>query len=196
MTSAEKLAALETALLSAKSEMETSERTAAISALRGVITFLDSDPDWYKNDLSLPLGSLLMGMQDLDEGITVPQLEPAIVRNRKPDDRRRKIVKSYAAYSIDILMLNGASKQDACAFIARQLKRSKFRIGGDGDTLAWKTIRNWRDRLSKLPTTDQTRCTYEGLKAEFGTLKFASLADARGRVAKGMREALCELPGA
>jgi hypothetical protein len=189
MISPDKLMALEQALRNAKNELASDGRAGAIAALQAVIAYIEADPEWDKEYLSLPLRKVAMGLADLNRGRIISMFKPVSVRNRKPDSSERQLVKSSAAFCVDILMANGASNQEACTFIARELEKLGFETGRHADKSAWKAIKTWRDRLSKLPADDQTRYGYALLRSQVSSHKFESLAGARSIVSTSLTEA-------
>jgi hypothetical protein len=189
------LAAFEDALQSARSQLGIDERGAAMSALLAVIAFIDSFPDWNGRSLSLPFQKLLMAFADLNNGRTDAMLTPTAVCNRKPDASARQLVKGYAAYCVDVLMLSGDSNQEGCEFVASKLARLGYKIEQRIEGRAWRTVKTWRDRLSKLPETDQTRRVYEGLRAELGSPTFESLGDARTYISERLEGLARVFPG-
>jgi hypothetical protein len=58
------------------------------------------------------------------------------------------------------------------------------------DTAAWKTVKTWRDGITKLPADDQTRLIIEGLRGSYATKDFASPAAAKTAVVAGFRKTI------
>ena len=58
------------------------------------------------------------------------------------------------------------------------------------DTAAWKTVKTWRDGITKLPADDHTRLIIEGLRGSYATKDFASPAAAKTAVVAGFRKTI------
>jgi uncharacterized protein YoaH (UPF0181 family) len=100
----------------------------------------------------------------------------------------RKVVKAFAVICVDILCKEGLSVTEACRFVARKLEALNISLGGRIDTPSWKTVNDWRHRMTKLSPNDQAREVVDGLRQGIHPLKFASQAEAREFVAGQLRE--------
>ena len=181
---------LELGLKQAMLELQTNSRVGTLTAVRTIIDFIGSVPKLRTQNLKTPMVVLLMALHDLDAGFVVPMLK----REPQPSPRRqestiRKLVKSYVAAYVDTLC-QFVSVREASMLMARELKRIGFDIGGRVDTAAWKTVKTWRDGITKLPADDQTRLIVEGLRAKYVAGDFASPAAAKAAVVAGFRKTI------
>jgi hypothetical protein len=181
---------LELGLKQAMLEMQTNSRAGTLTAVRTVINFIASIPEFRKQNLTTPMLILLMALHDLDAGLVVTMLK----RDSNPCPRRqeatiRKLVKSYVAAYVDTLC-QFVSVREASTLMARELKRIGFDIGGRVETAAWKTVKVWRDGITKLPADDQTRLIIKGLRENYVADDFASPAAAKAAVVAGFRKTI------
>jgi hypothetical protein len=184
---------LETGLREANAQLKEDSRGAAIAALEAVMEFLESVPPLSAQNLATSLWALQAALKDLDHGRVVAMLAPSRkVRSRRPDALIRKITKAYAVFGVDILRREGSSTVEACRLVAKELKGAGFALGSRHNSSNWQTVKSWRDRVTKLPTTDQMRETLEGLRTELPRLKFHSLEHAKKTVAGRLRSVLQE----
>src|SRR5579871_5164907 len=118
-------------------------------------------------DTSRPLQSPLVASGCAPGPRTRPRNSPARPEpggpHRKPDAGMRKIVKAYALLCLEVLCQSGWSVTDASKIIAETLRENDFPVGGRIESPGWKSVKGWRDRLTKLAANDQTRETLEGL---------------------------------
>jgi hypothetical protein len=157
---------LELGLTTALRLVAQSERQAAIAAINALLEFIVSIPGWERRDLGGPLWQLLTALNDLEFGRVGSLLSPnPAVRNRKPDAGMRKILKAYALFCVDVLCRSGWSRTEGCGIVARSLQENGFPLGGRNSSPPWKSVKGWRDRFTKLAEGDQTRATFEGLRA-------------------------------
>jgi hypothetical protein len=177
-------------LRAANAELKSDSRGAAITALHAVMDFIHSVPALINQNLGTSLWALLAALQDLNHGRVVAMVAPAKVASRKREASIRKVGKAYALFCVDILISAGSNVPEACCFVAKELKRAGIVVGGRQTTPHWKSIKSWRDRISKLPSTDQERHTLEGLRKAVPPLKFDSLDAAKKFVAGQLRELL------
>jgi hypothetical protein len=184
---------LEAGLREANAQLKEDGRRAAIAALEVVMEFLDSVPPLSDQNLATSIWALQAALKDLDHGRVVAMLAPSRkVRSRRPDPLIRKVAKAYAVFCVDILRREGSSTVEACRLVAKELKGAGFALGSRHSSPDWQTVKSWRDRVSKLPITDQTRQTLEGLRMALPRLKFHSLENAKKSVAGRLRSALQE----
>lgn len=182
---------LEAGLRDANARLREDSRAAAVAALEAVMKLLDSVPPLSAHNLATSIWALQAAFKDLNEGRVVAMLAPTRkVRSRRPDPLLRKITKAYAVFCVDILQREGSSIPDACRWLAKELRGAGFALGSRHGSRDWQTVKSWRDRITKLPTTDQMRETLEGLGMELPQLAFHSLEDAKKRVAGRLRSVL------
>ena len=181
---------LELGLKQAMLELQTDSRVGTLTAIRTVIDFIGSIPSFRKQNLTMPMLILLMALHDLDAGLVVAMLKP----KSRPGRRRReatirKLAKSYVAAYVDTLS-KFVSVREASALIARELKRIGFHIGGRVRTTDWKTVKIWRDGITKLPADDQTHLIIQELRANYVAEDFVSTEAAKAAVVAGFRRTM------
>jgi hypothetical protein len=153
------LQALEATLKEAQAEVLKDPRGAAITALRGVIGFIEAIPRFESQDLTLPLTALMAALHDLDTGrvgkIVRPKKAPEL-RNRQPDPSLRYVIKAYSIFAVNELRDHGSQIDDACKFVAFELRHAKVPISvGRSETPTWKTVRTWRNEVSRRRDNDK-----------------------------------------
>jgi hypothetical protein len=111
----------------------------------------------------------------------------------EPDPTLRNIVKAYAIFGIDILSNSGLSTTEACRLVARELERAEISLGNRTTTQPWKLVKGWRDRMTKLPVTDQARNLLEEMRRELPA-KARSPEAASAFVTAILQERLGKLP--
>jgi hypothetical protein len=181
---------LEAGLRAANAQLKEKSRDAAVTALHAVMDFIHSVPALIDQNLGTSIWALLAALEDLNHGRVVAMLAPAQVGSRKREASIRKVAKAYAIFAVDILRSAGSSVPEACRFVAKELKRAGIVLGGRQTTPDWKSIKSWRDRISRLPATDQERHTLEGLRKAVPRLRFGSLDSAKNFVSGQLRELL------
>jgi hypothetical protein len=138
------LAASEAGLSRALGQLSENSRLAAITALEAILTFIDSVPEWERQNFESPIWALLAALDDLNHGRVHPMLAPnPNVHNRKPDSAVRKIAKSHAVICVDVLRRSGVSVTEACRVVAQELQQHNFPLGGKLGSLPWKTVNGW-----------------------------------------------------
>jgi hypothetical protein len=171
---------LESGLREALTQFRTDQRRSVVTALEAILDFIDSVPEWERAQLGMPLWALLAALKDLDSGRAVSMLSPdPNVRNRKPDSSLRKNVKAWAVICVDILIGACLSVMEACRFVAHRLDVLNVPVGGRTDTPSWKTVKGWRNGVTKLPPNDPAREVIDGLRKEIHALKFTSTDKAK-----------------
>lgn len=178
------LEALEETLRSSGNEIAENSRGAAITALQGAITFINSVPHFALDNLALPLTQLMGALHDLDSGRVLPMVKPAQIDNRKPEASFRKVIRAFAIFSIEELMNHGMSLEQACKFVRQGLARASVPIGGQPSTPEWKTIKGWRYDHTKLNANDQEHHTLEGLRRECQFPREMPLEQLKDRLSK------------
>jgi hypothetical protein len=114
-----------------------------------------------------PLLTLLADLEMLNVGRVSSLLSPTKgFDNRPPEGPTRGIAKAYASFLIDQLQHSGLSNEAACRKVVIGLESIKFRINGRPSTAAWKTVKGWRERISKLNDSDVQRSIYLTLRAQ------------------------------
>lgn len=191
------LQALETALRAAQTEMLNDCRGAAITALQGVIEFINKMPAFESKSLSLPLTALMAELHDLDTGrvgkIVQPKSAPEL-GHRRPDASLRNVIKAYAIFAVDELHSHGSSVDEACKFVAPLLEQAGVSIGGRAAAQSWKTVRTWRSDVSRRRPNDQLRHTLEALRNEARYPLDMPIDQVKTKLARGLRETLPQLP--
>ncbi len=160
----ESLCSLENGLKDACKELQADRRGGAITALQSVIAFVESIPRLESQNLLSPLVDLLSALNDLENGRAVAMLEPTGVQNRKPDPGLRKAIRAHAIFAIDTLISRGMSQEEACKFVAAELKAANIPVGGRSATPPWRTINSWRKDNSRRDAEDQQQDTLEELR--------------------------------
>ena len=185
---------LELCLIEALALTAQGERMAAIAAVNAVLEFVVSIPGWERRDLGEPLWHLLTALHDLESGRVGALLAPnPEVRNRKPDAGMRKIAKAYALFCVEVLRRSGWSLTEAMGVVAKSLEENRISLGGKPDSPPWRSVKGWRDRLSKLAKDDQTRATLDGLRPHLASLGPLSREEARQFVKDQMRTAVSKM---
>jgi hypothetical protein len=178
------LHSLEGKLKLAGEKMGDNSREGAITALEGMIEFINSIPPLETQTLALPPVGLMAQLRDLDQGRVGTMLRPAVgFDNRHPDASFRKVIKAYAIFSINQLHDHDMEIDKCCKFVAKYLRHSGVPIGGRASNPSWRTVKNWRYDVTKHDPEDQLRHTLEALNAE---CKFEgmTLAEVKKRLAK------------
>jgi hypothetical protein len=161
------LDSLEGKLKLAGEKMRDNSREGAITALEGVIEFINSIPRLESQTLALPLVGLMAQLRDLDQGRVGTMVKlTAGFNNRKPEASFRKVIKAYVIFSINQLKDHRMDTDECCKFVASILEHSGVSIDGRVSTPSWKTVKNWRYDVTKRDSGDQLRHTLEALSAE------------------------------
>lgn len=180
-------------LRSAQAEFQTDCRGAAITALQGVIDFINKIPAFESNKLSLPLTALMAALHDLDTGrvgkIVRPKKAPEL-RNRPRDASFRNVVKAYSIFAVDELHGHGMPVDHACKYVTAELERAGVPIGGRSNTPSWKTVRTWRNDVSRRRADDQLRNTLDALKNECRFPSDMPLAQLKSQLVQKLRGTL------
>ncbi|HEV2678010.1 MAG TPA: hypothetical protein VGV37_25995 [Aliidongia sp.] len=101
---------------------------------------------------STALIALLDALIDLDQGTVTPILEPTTFANRHPERSMVGQIKGAALFTVELLQRQGSSEEDALRQVASVLESAGYPFKArKADQPAWKIVRNWKDRLSKLP---------------------------------------------
>lgn len=185
------LSKLKRELRQANKELEQDSRAAAISSVGAVLEFVRSLPGSKGDELTSTLFALLGALADLNDGRAVPMLMASTINHRRPDARPRKIVKAFTCYTIEELLNSANLKMEAaCRLVAKELELAKVPIGSRNSSAPWKTVKGWRDRMSKLPGDDQQRHLYNVLKEVLTLRSFKSPADAQQALIENLRISL------
>lgn len=183
----EGLQSLEATLKDAKDEMQSDCRGAAITSLQGVVEFINSIPRFESQNLSLPVTALMAALHDLNVGRVGAMVTPtAGFDNRKPEASFRKVIKAYAIFCIDLLKGAGMTIDEACKFVASELKEAHVPIGGRSSTRPWKTVKNWRYDVTRPGSGDRER-PLQALRAECEFPKDLPLDQLKKRLAQLLR---------
>lgn len=108
----------------------------------------------------------MAGLHDLNYGRVGAMLTPTRFGNRPPDPSFRKVIKAYAIFSVDELKSHGMPLNDACRFLAKLLEQANIPIGARPCTPSWRTVKTWRNEVTRLGPNDQERHTLEALRAQ------------------------------
>jgi hypothetical protein len=160
------LTKLEADLTEAVGFMDSNSRTAAGLAVRACLKFVHAHPHLAAQGFSRPLFGLLAALDDLDKGGVAPMLKPALFGNRPPERAVRQRAKAYACFCVDQLMGIGENLEAACTVAARVWRKRHLAFGGRADTSDWKTIKGWRDGVSKLRGDRTQRIALDALRRE------------------------------
>jgi len=139
-------------------------RRAAGLAVKACLEFVRAHRHLAAQNLTRPLFDLLAAL-DLDKGTRPAMLEPALFGNRPPERAVRQQAKAYACFCVDQLIGIGQDLATACKAVAGIWQARRLAFGGRVDTPRWKTIKGWRDRVSKLRDDNTQRVTLEALRA-------------------------------
>lgn len=162
---------IKTSLFILGNELEAAEnqeipRNKAISALHAVIAFLNSIPEWQNENPALTLVQLCAALNDLDVGRVGEIVAPAEgFDNRKPEGSFLKVKKAFAIFAVDKLKAAGLKNEEAYKFVAKIFEELTIPIRGHRNTETWKTIKGWREGVSKLAPNDQQKHTLEALRS-------------------------------
>jgi hypothetical protein len=137
--------------------MERDSRMAAGLAVKAALEFVYAHQHFTEQGLNRPLYALLAALDDLNKGRVAPMLKPRRVDNRRPDSAVRKEAMAHACFCIDQLMELGESVESASKAVADVWAKHKISFGSKYDTPDWKTIRDWRYKVSKLCAGDPQR---------------------------------------
>jgi hypothetical protein len=160
------LTKLEADLTEAVGFMDSNSRTAAGLAVKAFLEFIYAHPHLAAQGFSRPVFDLLAALDDLDEGRVAPMLKPAQFGNRPPERTVRQRAKAYVCFCVDQLMGIGENLKTACTAAARVGRKRHLAFGGRADTPDWKTIKGWRDGMSKLRGDNTQRVALEALRRE------------------------------
>jgi hypothetical protein len=133
-----------------------------------------------------------MALHDLDSGCVVPMLRPASgFDHRRRESSIRQVIKGYVNLYVDVLLSAGCSVEEACRVIAGELERKNFAVGMPGkEGPPWKTVKSWRDRISKLPEDSQERRVLAALRTQYSSSRFPTMEAARAAIIDGFGKTL------
>jgi hypothetical protein len=118
--------------------------------------------------LSAPLFNLLLALDDLNKGIIAPILALSLEErklNRPGHNTSRKLNQGLAVFCSDLLLEDGLSLEEACRFVAQELKKAGLKVHGKRDAQPLRTVKSWRDEVSQLPEDHQIRHIVKTLRA-------------------------------
>jgi hypothetical protein len=189
------LQSLEKALKRAWDERQTDNRSAALTALQGVIEFINAIPLLESQSLALPLTDLMAALHDLRVGRVGRMLRPPRgFDNRKPEASQRKVIRAFARFGVEQLKIHGmTTDEEACAFVAKQLERARVPIGGKPSTPSWKTVRSWLYYGKQRSPDDQERHTLESLRAQVSFPQDMPLHEVKNRLAQLLPAVLTQI---
>jgi hypothetical protein len=121
-------------------------RKALVSYLHAVAEFVQSDPDFFENDLVIPIAYALSALQDLDDGRQSPLFKPISFMNRHIDPMNMRVVKAYSAWTLDLMEQAGFETKSAAYDIEALLTRYIGPIGNQRSRRGG-TVINWRKTL-------------------------------------------------
>lgn len=186
---AQALALLVSKLIYANAEFVTDNRKGVLLFIETIQGLLECYPEITSLSLTVPLTTLSGQLNDLNMGRVGSIVRPvAGFDNRKPDSATRKSVKAFSSILVDILQRSGFSIMEASRIVASGLQRAGVPIHGRLGTEPWKTVKGWRERISKLPKNDQQREIYEQFKRTFLDARLKPGADAKAYVASQLDE--------
>jgi hypothetical protein len=190
---------LESGLQQAKSDTGTA-RDAGELALTAVLKFLDALEEFRTQGLSAPLVALQYGLFDLTQGVTVPMLEaaPFDEKGRHPEGTLRQHFRAIATNGVDILLRSNPrpSVQEACQFVARELRKAgaEAQLKQNGKAEGWKTVKSWRDEMSRRGENDQDRLIISESRRDLPKPGSLSLGQAQVVVADQIKAMLGHFP--
>jgi hypothetical protein len=140
-------------------------RKGAKRALAAALNFINYHPQFRQRNSGYPLYALLQALEALEGGKVTPMLKPVIdgVGNRRPDSVARQMAKSYSCLYVDFLLRHADSLEGACRSVAAAWEKQGLCIGGRGAP-SWKTVREWRNRFSKLSPESQQRSALDAMR--------------------------------
>ena len=107
-------------------------------------------------------------MQALEEGIITPILDvPPEKRapNRPGHNPSVQLARAFIIHGVEVAIKYGWKPPEACRLVADELKRAGYKIEGKTDVFPWKTIKSWRDEVSRLSRLDTDNYTLHVITA-------------------------------
>jgi hypothetical protein len=146
--------------------MDSDTRMAVGLAVKAAWEFVDAHKQLAAQGLHRPFFALVAALSDLNEGRLATWLKPAQFGNRPPDSAMRQEAKAYACFCVDQLVKLGESVEKACKAVAEIWNKHGISFGGKLDTPPWRTIKDWRYKVSKLPAGNHQRDFIEALRKD------------------------------
>jgi hypothetical protein len=159
-------------------------RNGIILSLQSVIAFIQSIPQWQREQLDTPLTKLLVSLEGLRTGQVdqVLRFDPGGSGNRRPDNLDRVYVQALAAAAVDWLIDTDLKMTDAAEMVGAALQRGGMRLG-IGDKPLRTTVQGWRTGCQrKRAKNDQRSRYYRELLDAGHTFEQLSGADLRRRI--------------
>lgn len=116
--------------------------------------FVAAQTGWCAEGLDRPLADLAKALGDLRDGRTVAMLRATPVAHRRMDSAVLRSVKGWAIATVDQLRGQGVALESACRAVARTLEKHGVPLGTRADTPAWRSVRRWRERATKISADD------------------------------------------
>jgi hypothetical protein len=180
---------LEVGLKQANKELIHNSREGVITAVTAVFRFVSSIPEFDDQHLGTPLWTLVVALKDLDRGRVAQWLKQSPgVKSRVVDSWMRKMIKANAIATVDMLSRSGMKQETACRLVAKELEDASFRIGGRRGTPSWKTVKSWRDRISRLPQTDEMSSLVKQIRDQVPWDELNSGANGKAYAVKKLRQ--------
>lgn len=185
------LAAFKSQLREANLLFAENKRDGVTRSIVATLAFVRGTMKPKGRELTRALYALLQSLADLENGRAAPLLKPSKVANRPQASTVMKLSQAFAVVTADFLIERGhLSVEEACRLVVRELQRVDLNVGNSRTGMAWKVVKGWRDRLSKLPFDDQQKHTAEAAKREIVLKPSVRPAEARSILVKNLRVAL------
>ena len=139
-------------------------RETAKVAVKAALEFVHAHKELAALNLHRPFYTLLAALDGLEEGRVAPLLKPVQVDHRPPDSVVKQEAQAYACFCVDLLMSLGDPIEGACKAVANILVEHGMPFGGWHRAPRWRTIKHWRDEVSKLSADHPRRAILEQLR--------------------------------
>jgi hypothetical protein len=156
-------------------------RAGIIRSLQSLIAFIQSIPQWQREQLDAPLTMLLVSLEGLQSGQIDPVLrfDPGGYGSRRPDNLDRVYVQARAAAAVDWLINTGLKMTDAAEKVGVTLQKGGMKLGID-DRPPRITVLGWRKGCQRKAADDERSRYYRELLETGHT--FGQLPDAELRL--------------
>jgi inorganic triphosphatase YgiF len=146
------LVALENNLRAARQlylERDDHGREGALRAVQALVSLIESIPGLSEQHLAAPLVALAADLEDVNDDIASPMLQPEKARSAKR--RRAQAMRAYIAGAIHLLIKGKEAKDDAVTAVYRHLSK-RFEMWEPSTTgtrdITKQTLKSWRDAAS------------------------------------------------
>lgn len=160
-------------LRAGRQEFEVDAQSGSIVSLQAVTQFVQSVADFDDRGLTMPLVSLLAGMNDLKRGSVPPILQPIAKNGRKPNNSLFDPIRAAAVLCTDIMVDSGYSADKACEVVARCLQQHDV-LKGRRDTTGAIVVKGWRQNKSRWEVGGLAKSVYDSLQNELVHVTFES----------------------